>query len=247
MLHPTIDPAARVQVLATGLPASPGAATGKVVFDPDEAQRRGQAGEPVILVRIETSPEDFHGMVAAQGVLTARGGMTSHAAVVARGMGKPCVSGCTALQIDYAKGEVHVAEFTFRVGDFITIDGATGNVMLGKVPTVEPTVGGDFAILMGWADGERRLTVRANADTPHDATVAREFGAEGIGLCRTEHMFFEGNRIDAMRAMILASIARGARDGARGNRAAPARGLRRHFPRDGRLPRHDPHARSAAA
>ena len=205
MLHPTIDPSARVQVLATGLPASPGAATGKVVFDPDEAQRRGQAGEPVILVRIETSPEDFHGMVAAQGVLTARGGMTSHAAVVARGMGKPCVSGCTALQIDYAKGEVHVAEFTFRIGDFITIDGATGNVMLGKVPTVEPTVGGDLATLMAWADGERRLKVRANADTPHDATVAREFGAEGIGLCRTEHMFFEGNRIDAMRAMILAS------------------------------------------
>ncbi len=205
LLHPTIDPGARVQVLATGLPASPGAATGKVVFDPDEAQRRGQAGEPVILVRIETSPEDFHGMVAAQGVLTARGGMTSHAAVVARGMGKPCVSGCTALQIDYGKGEVHVAEFTFRVGDFITIDGATGNVMLGKVPTVEPTVGGDLATLMGWADGVRRLRVRANADTPHDAAVAREFGAEGIGLCRTEHMFFQGNRIDAMRAMILAT------------------------------------------
>ncbi|MDQ2784885.1 MAG: pyruvate, phosphate dikinase [Chloroflexota bacterium] len=205
LLHPTIDPGARVQVLATGLPASPGAATGKVVFDPDEAQRRGQAGEPVILVRIETSPEDFHGMVAAQGVLTARGGMTSHAAVVARGMGKPCVSGCTALQIDYGKGEVHVAEFTFRIGDFITIDGATGNVLLGKVPTVEPTVGGDLATLMGWADTERRLKVRANADTPQDAAAAREFGAEGIGLCRTEHMFFQGNRIDAMRAMILAT------------------------------------------
>ena len=205
LLHPMIDPTARVQVLATGLPASPGAATGKVVFDPDEAQRRGQAGEPVILVRIETSPEDFHGMVAAQGVLTARGGMTSHAAVVARGMGKPCISGCTALQIDYDKGEVHVAEFTFRVGDFITIDGATGNVMLGKVPTTEPTVSGDLATLMGWADELRHLKVRANADTPHDATVAREFGAEGIGLCRTEHMFFEGTRIDAMRAMILAT------------------------------------------
>ncbi len=205
LLHPTIDPGARVQVLATGLPASPGAATGKVVFDPDEAQRRGQAGEPVILVRIETSPEDFHGMVAAQGVLTARGGMTSHAAVVARGMGKPCVSGCSALQIDYAKGEVHVAEFTFKVGDFITIDGATGNVMLGKVPTVEPSVGGDLATLMDWADAERRLKVRANADTPQDAAAAREFGAEGIGLCRTEHMFFQGNRIDAMRAMILAT------------------------------------------
>jgi len=159
----------------------------------------------VILVRIETSPEDFHGMVAAQGVLTARGGMTSHAAVVARGMGKPCISGCTALQIDYDKGEVHVAEFTFRVGDFITIDGATGNVMLGKVPTTEPTVSGDLATLMGWADELRHLKVRANADTPHDATVAREFGAEGIGLCRTEHMFFEGTRIDAMRAMILAT------------------------------------------
>jgi pyruvate,orthophosphate dikinase len=192
-------------VLATGLPASPGAATGKVVFDPDEAQRLGQAGEPVILVRIETSPEDFHGMVAAQGVLTARGGMTSHAAVVARGMGKPCVSGCTALQIDYARGEMHVAEFTVNVGDFITIDGATGNVMLGKVQTIEPSVGGDLATLMGWADAERRLTVRTNADTPRDAIAAREFGAEGIGLCRTEHMFFEGNRIDSVRAMILAS------------------------------------------
>ncbi len=204
LLHPTIDPSAKVQVLATGLPASPGAATGKVVFDPDEAQRRGQAGEPVVLVRIETSPEDFHGMVAAQGVLTARGGMTSHAAVVARGMGKPCVSGCTALQIDYGRGEMHVAEFTVKVGDFITIDGATGNVMLGKVQTVEPSVGGDLAVLMGWADAERRLTVRTNADTPRDATAAREFGAQGIGLCRTEHMFFEGNRIDSVRAMILA-------------------------------------------
>ena len=205
LLHPTIDPAAQVQVLAKGLPASPGAATGKIVFDPDEAQRRGEAGEPVILVRIETSPEDFHGMVAAQGVLTARGGMTSHAAVVARGMGTPCVSGCTALHIDYAKGAMEVAEHTLAVGDFITIDGATGNVMLGKVPTVEPSVGGDLATLMGWADAARRLRVRANADTPRDAEKARAFGAEGIGLCRTEHMFFEGDRIDAMRAMILAS------------------------------------------
>ena len=205
LLHPTIDPQATVQVLAKGLPASPGAATGKIVFDADEAEMQGRAGEPVILVRIETSPEDFHGMVAAQGVLTARGGMTSHAAVVARGMGKPCVSGCSALQIDYAKGEMQVAEFSLKAGDFITIDGANGNVMLGKVATVEPTVSGDLATLMGWADAARRLKVRANADTPHDAQVAREYGAEGIGLCRTEHMFFQGDRIDAMRAMILAS------------------------------------------
>ena len=205
LLHPTIDPTVHVQVLATGLPASPGAATGAVVFDADEAEMRGRAGEAVILVRIETSPEDFHGMVAAQGVLTARGGMTSHAAVVARGMGKPCVSGCSALQIDYARGEMQVAEFSIKAGDFITIDGATGNVMLGRVATVEPTVSGDLATLMGWADAVRRLKVRANADTPRDAEVAREYGAEGIGLCRTEHMFFEGNRIDAMRAMILAS------------------------------------------
>ncbi len=205
LLHPTIDPTVHVQVLATGLPASPGAATGAVVFDADEAEMRGRAGEAVILVRIETSPEDFHGMVAAQGVLTARGGMTSHAAVVARGMGKPCVSGCSALQIDYAKGEMQVAEFSIKAGDFITIDGATGNVMLGRVATVEPTVSGDLATLMGWADAVRRLKVRANADTPRDAEVAREYGAEGIGLCRTEHMFFEGDRIDAMRAMILAS------------------------------------------
>ncbi len=204
LLHPTIDPNATVQVLAKGLPASPGAATGKVVFDADEAEAQGKAGEAVILVRIETSPEDFHGMVVAQGVLTARGGMTSHAAVVARGMGKPCVSGCTALQIDYGKQEMQIAEFTIRAGDFITIDGATGNVMLGEVATVEATVGGDLAAVMAWADAARRMRVRANADTPHDAQVARDFGAEGIGLCRTEHMFFEGDRIDAMRAMILA-------------------------------------------
>jgi pyruvate,orthophosphate dikinase len=205
LLHPMIDPDYKPDVLAVGLPASPGAATGAIVFDADEAKTRGDAGEQVILVRIETSPEDFHGMVAAQAVLTARGGMTSHAAVVARGMGKPCVAGCTALEISYADGTVQVSGRTLRKGDFITVDGATGRVMAGQAPMVEPNVGGNLATLLGWADQLRSLGVRANADTPHDAAVAREFGAEGIGLCRTEHMFFEGDRIQAMREMILAS------------------------------------------
>jgi pyruvate,orthophosphate dikinase len=205
LLHPMIDPSYTPEVLATGLPASPGAATGKIVFDADEAKMRGDAGERVILVRHETSPEDFHGMVSAQAVLTARGGMTSHAAVVARGMGKPCVVGCGDLEIDYSSGTIHVAGRTLRHGDFITVDGATGRVMVGEVPTIEPNVGGNVATLLGWADTHRRLGVRANADTPHDAKVAREFGAEGIGLCRTEHMFFEGDRILAMREMILAT------------------------------------------
>jgi pyruvate,orthophosphate dikinase len=200
-----IDPAFAPDVLATGLPASPGAATGAIVFDADEAKLRGDEGERVILVRIETSPEDFHGMVSAQAVLTARGGMTSHAAVVARGMGKPCVVGCGALEIDYAAGTISVDGRTLKKGDPITIDGASGRVMAGEVPTIEPNVGGSVATLLGWADNSRRLGVRANADTPHDASVAREFGAEGIGLCRTEHMFFEGDRILAMREMILAS------------------------------------------
>lgn len=205
LLHPMIDPDFQPDVLATGLPASPGAATGRIVFDADEAKMRGDQGERVLLVRIETSPEDFHGMVAAQAVLTARGGMTSHAAVVARGMGKPCVAGCTALQIDYAAGTVDIDGRQLKRGDFITIDGATGRVMAGEVPTVEPNVGGSVSVLLGWADEVRRLGVRANADTPHDASVARQFGAQGIGLCRTEHMFFEGDRIIAMREMILAT------------------------------------------
>jgi len=205
LLHPMIDPSHSPDVLATGLPASPGAATGAIVFDADEAKLRGDAGERVILVRVETSPEDFHGMVSAQAVLTARGGMTSHAAVVARGMGKPCVVGCGDLEIDYASGTVEVDGRTLNKGDFITIDGASGRVMAGEVPTIEPNVGGSVATLLSWADSARTLGVRANADTPHDASVAREFGAEGIGLCRTEHMFFEGDRILAMREMILAS------------------------------------------
>ncbi len=207
LLHPMIDPAYDPEVLAVGLPASPGAATGKIVFDADDAKRLGDGGERVILVRVETSPEDFHGMVAAQAVLTARGGMTSHAAVVARGMGKPCVAGCGALDIDYRSGTIEVAGRTLREGDFITIDGASGRVMLGEVPTIEPNVGGSVATLLGWADEFRRLGVRANADTPADAAKARQLGAQGIGLCRTEHMFFEGDRIQTMREMIMASDA----------------------------------------
>lgn len=203
LLHPTIDPAAQVQVITTGLPASPGAASGQVVFNPDEAAERG-ASEPVILVRRETSPEDFHGMVAAQGILTARGGMTSHAAVVARGMGKCCVAGAGAIDMDEARRRFTVGDVTVSEGDWITLDGSTGRVILGKVDTVEPELGEPFHRLMEWADGVRTLRVRTNADTPRDAEVARRLGAEGIGLCRTEHMFFEGDRIDAVREMILA-------------------------------------------
>ena len=204
LLHPMIDPKAKVQVIATGLPASPGAATGKVVFDADEAEQLGNAGEKVILVRVETAPEDFHGMAAAQGFLTARGGMTSHAAVVARGMGKPCVAGAGEVLIDYEKQRFSANGVVVQRGDYITIDGSTGRVILGQAPVIEPELSGDFATLMEWADEFRKLGVRANADIPRDARVARRFGAEGIGLCRTEHMFFEGDRIDAMREMILA-------------------------------------------
>jgi pyruvate,orthophosphate dikinase len=206
LLHPTVDPKADVKVLATGLPASPGAATGKVVFDPDEAETLAQEGEKVVLVRIETSPEDYHGMVAAQAILTARGGQTSHAAVVARGMGKTCVAGCGDLQIDYHKKRFSVNSIVVRQGDPITVDGSTGRVILGAAPVVDPQLGNEFKELMQWANELRRLKVRANADTPHDARVAREFGAEGIGLCRTEHMFFEGDRIDSVRRMILGSM-----------------------------------------
>jgi pyruvate,orthophosphate dikinase len=203
LLHPRIDPDARVQVLTTALPASPGAASGQVVFNPDEAAERGPH-EPVILVRRETSPEDFHGMVAAQGILTARGGMTSHAAVVARGMGKCCVAGAGDLVMDEARRRFTVGDVVVHEGDWITLDGGTGRVILGKVPTVEPEPTDDFRRLMEWADSYRTLRVRTNADTPNDSVVARRFGAEGIGLCRTEHMFFEGDRIDAVREMILA-------------------------------------------
>ncbi len=206
LLHPMIDPAARkdAQPLTVGLPASPGAASGKAVFDPDEAEELAKTGEKVILVRVETAPEDFHGMVAAQAILTARGGMTSHAAVVARGMGKPCVAGAGDLRINYAEQMMTVNGTVIRKGNWITIDGGSGEVFAGQMPTVEPELSGDFATLMSWADEFRKLGVRANADIPRDAHVARQFGAEGIGLCRTEHMFFEGDRIDAMREMILA-------------------------------------------
>ena len=205
LLHPSLDPAAEKQVVASGLPASPGAASGKVVFNADEAEEQTRLKKKVILVRIETSPEDIHGMNAAQGILTARGGMTSHAAVVARGMGKCCVSGCGDIKIDYEKQQMTTKSGQLiKRGDEITLNGSTGEVMLGVVPKVQPAVSGDFAKFMGWADQVRRLKVRTNADTPRDAKVARDFGAEGIGLCRTEHMFFEGERIQAVREMILA-------------------------------------------
>ncbi len=211
LLHPTIDPASPRDVITTGLPASPGAATGKVVFNSDEAERLGSAGEAVILVRDETSPEDIHGMHAARGIVTARGGMTSHAAVVARGMGRPCVSGAGELQIDGKAGELRVRGRTFKAGEIITVDGSRGEVLAGAVKMIEPELTGDFATLMEWADKVRRLKVRANAETPLDARMARQFGAEGIGLCRTEHMFFDEDRIAAVREMILADDEAGRR------------------------------------
>jgi pyruvate,orthophosphate dikinase len=211
LLHPTIDPKAERRVIASGLPASPGAASGEIVLDSEEAEAAKADGRKVILVRIETSPEDIHGMHAAEGILTTRGGMTSHAAVVARGMGKPCVSGAGLLRVDYAKGTVTAGGVTLKRGDRITIDGSTGQVILGEVNMLEPELSGEFATLMGWADGVRRMKVRTNAETPLDAKTARHFGAEGIGLCRTEHMFFEGERIVAVREMILADDTQGRR------------------------------------
>jgi pyruvate,orthophosphate dikinase len=207
LLHPMLDPEAPRKVIARGLPASPGAAVGRVVFTADEAETRARAGEKVVLVRVETSPDDIHGMHAAEGILTARGGMTSHAAVVARGMGKCCVAGCGTLRVDLAAGEMTVDGVTLRDGDPITLDGSAGEVIQGEVPTVTPRLGGAFAELMRWADRLRVIRVRTNADTPEDSRVAREYGAEGIGLCRTEHMFFQPRRILAMREMILASDA----------------------------------------
>src|SRR6202140_4780445 len=204
LLHPTIDPRAHRRVIATGLPASPGAASGEIVFSPDEAAQLKADGRKVILVRVETSPEDIHGMHAAEGILTTRGGMTSHAAVVARGMGKPCVSGAGSLRVDYAAGTMTAGGQTFRKGEFITVDGSTGQVLAGKVDMIEPQLSGEFSTLIGWADKVRKLGVRANADTPADAKAAVRFGAEGIGLCRTEHMFFDEDRIQAVREMILA-------------------------------------------
>ncbi|MCE3250580.1 MAG: pyruvate, phosphate dikinase, partial [Geminicoccaceae bacterium] len=211
LLHPTLDPQAPREVIAKGLPASPGAVSGKVVFNADDAERMATAGEAVILVRIETSPEDIHGMHAAKGILTSRGGMTSHAAVVARGMGKPCVCAAADLVIDYRRQRLSAGKRELAAGEVITLDGGNGTVMLGAVPTVDPKLSGDFAILMGWADEHRRLGIRTNAETPLDARTARRFGAEGIGLCRTEHMFFDDVRLAAMREMILADDADGRR------------------------------------
>ena len=211
LLHPTIAPDAEKLVVATGLPASPGAASGEIVFNSDEAEALKAQGKSVILVRVETSPEDIHGMHAAAGILTTRGGMTSHAAVVARGMGRPCVSGAGALRIDYAAATMTVMGEVFNKGDIITIDGATGEVLKGAVKMRQPELSGDFGILMGWADKARKLGVRTNADTARDAEQARQFGAEGIGLCRTEHMFFEEDRILAMREMICSENETGRR------------------------------------
>ncbi len=210
LLHPCLDPNFEKQVIAKGLPASPGAATGQIVFDPDTAEQWAtEQNKKVILVRIETSPEDIHGMHSSEGILTARGGMTSHAAVVARGMGKCCVAGCSSIKIDYDAKELHVGNHTFKEGDFLTLEGGTGEVILGEVPTIRPSLGGDFGELMTWVDQCRTLKVRTNADSPEDAQVARDFGAQGIGLCRTEHMFFEPERIDAVREMILADTLHG--------------------------------------
>ncbi len=211
LLHPTLDPKAPRDILGRGLPASPGAASGTIVLDADTAEKRAELGEAVILVRVETSPEDIHGMHAAKGILTARGGMTSHAAVVARGMGRPCVSGASGLSIDMNARTLRLGTRELKEGDLITLDGASGDIMAGTVPTVQPELAGDFATLMVWADKYRRMKVRANAETPADCRMARAFGAEGIGLCRTEHMFFEAGRISAVRQMILAEDEAGRR------------------------------------
>jgi len=211
LLHPTLDPKAPRTLLSKGLPASPGAASGAVVFSADDAEMRAAKGEAVILVRIETSPEDIHGMHAARGILTTRGGMTSHAAVVARGMGRACVAGAGGVSVDYGARTLSAGGKTIRGGETITIDGATGEIFVGSVATVEPTMSGDFATLMEWADASRRLKIRTNAETPLDAETARKFGAEGIGLCRTEHMFFAPERIGAVRQMIMAGDEAGRR------------------------------------
>ena len=211
LLHPMLDPDAERDVLTRALPASPGAASGKIALDSDTAEQWAHAGEDVILVRVETSPEDIHGMHAARGILTARGGMTSHAAVVARGMGRPCVSGASAVSIKLAERTLRIGTREFNEGDVLTLDGAKGEVMAGRVPTIEPELAGDFATLMEWADRHRRMGVRTNAETPADCRMARQFGAEGIGLCRTEHMFFDAGRISAVREMILAEDEAGRR------------------------------------
>ena len=212
LLHPTLDPTAARDVLTKGLPASPGAASGAIVLDADTAEKAAGRGEAVVLVRVETSPEDIHGMHAAKGILTARGGMTSHAAVVARGMGRPCVSGAAAVSIDLGTRTLRIGTRELKEGDLITLDGTTGEVMAGHVPTIEPELSGDFGVLMAWADQHRRMKVRTNAETPADCRIARQFGAEGVGLCRTEHMFFDATRIAAVRQMILAEDEAGRRN-----------------------------------
>ena len=211
MLHPALDPDAERTVLGHGLPASPGAVSGAVVFSADQAEKLAAAGDDVILVRIETSPEDIHGMHAARGILTSRGGMTSHAAVVARGMGRPCVAGAGDIEIDYTAEQFYAGDQIIKAGETITLDGSTGEIMAGKVRTIDPEVSGEFATIMAWADSARRLGVRANAETPEDAQTARSLGAEGIGLCRTEHMFFDAERIVAVREMIMAESEAGRR------------------------------------
>jgi pyruvate,orthophosphate dikinase len=203
LLHPTLDNKSEINIIAKGLPASPGAASGKVVFTSEDAERLNNMMQDTILVRIETSPEDIHGMHAAKGILTSRGGMTSHAAVVARGMGRPCVSGSSEIDIDYEKKLFKANKHEIKEGDTITIDGSTGRIIIGEVKTVKPQISGDFSKVMGWADNYRKLKIRANSETPLDSKIAREFGAEGIGLCRTEHMFFDEERILSVREMIL--------------------------------------------
>src|SRR5439155_14462858 len=211
LLHPMLDPDAEFEVAAHGLNASPGAASGAVVLDADTAAERGKAGESVILVRWETTPDDIHGLIQSKGVLTAHGGMTSHAAVVARGMGKPCVAGCEGLEIDIDARTLRIGGHDLREGDTITIDGATGRVIIGRVTLVPPRINEDFETVLAWADDVRRLKVRANADNAEDSAKAREFGAQGIGLCRTEHMFFGENRLPVVQEMILASDEQGRR------------------------------------
>ena len=247
LLHPTIDPTAERNVIATGLPASPGAASGEIVFSSEEAETLKGQGHKVILVRVETSPEDIHGMHAAEGILTTRGGMTSHAAVVARGMGKPCVSGAGALRVDYRAQTMSSGDVTLNKGDMLTIDGSTGQVLVGKIAMIQPALAGEFATLMQWADGVRKLKVRANADTPADARAAVKFGAEGIGLCRTEHMFFDEDRIRAVREMILGRRRKGAARRARQVAANAAGRFRRAVQDHGRVAGDYPAAGPAAA
>ncbi len=247
LLHPTIDPKAERKVIATGLPASPGAASGEIVFSSDDAAKLKADGHKVILVRVETSPEDIHGMHASEGILTTRGGMTSHAAVVARGMGKACVSGAGTIRVDPAARTMSAGGVTLKEGDVITIDGSTGQVLAGRIPMVEPELSGEFGTLIAWADAVRKLGVRANADTPNDARVAVKFGAEGIGLCRTEHMFFDEDRIQAVREMILADDEKARRTRNSETVADAAGGFCRTVRDHGRIAGDHPSARSPAA